>query len=59
MQLHQLTDARDNIDGLFTGSSIFPQIVRRYKVLGFDRAFGPGTDPQVDIDCLKEDLGLN
>jgi methylaspartate mutase sigma subunit len=35
------------------------EIVRRYKALGFDRAFGPGTDPQVDIDCLKEDLGLN
>lgn len=34
------------------------EIVRRYKELGFDRAFGPGTDPAVDIACLKKDLHM-
>ena len=34
------------------------EIERRYKAMGFDRAFGPGTDPQVTIACLKEDLGI-
>ena len=44
---------------LVVGKVPVEEIVRRYKALGFNRAFGPGTDPQVDIDCLKEDLGLN
>ena len=43
---------------LVVGKVPVEEIVRRYKAMGFDRAFGPGTDPQVTIDCLKEDLGI-
>ena len=43
---------------LVVGKVPVEEIVRRYKALGFDRAFGPGTDPQVTIDCLKEDFGI-
>lgn len=43
---------------LVVGKVPVEEIVRRYKALGFDRAFGPGTDPQVTIDCLKQDLGV-
>ncbi len=32
------------------------EIQERYKALGFDRAFGPGTDPSVTIAALKKDL---
>ena len=44
---------------LVVGKVPVEEIVRRYKALGFDRAFGPGTDPQVTIDCLKHDLGVS
>lgn len=38
------------------GKQDFKEVEERYKAMGFDRAFPPGTDPQVDIDCLHEDL---
>lgn len=38
------------------GKQDFNEVEDRYKKMGFDRAFPPGTDPQVDIDCLHEDL---
>ena len=41
---------------LVVGKVPVEEIERRYKAMGFDRAFGPGTDPQVTIDCLKKDL---
>lgn len=43
---------------LVVGKVPVEEIERRYKAMGFDRAFGPGTDPQVTIDCLKKDLGI-
>ena len=43
---------------LVVGKVPVEEISLRYKALGFDRAFGPGTDPQVTIDALKEDLGV-
>ena len=43
---------------LVVGKVPVEEIERRYKAMGFDRAFGPGTDPQVTIACLKEDLGI-
>lgn len=35
------------------------EIVARYRALGFDRAFGPGTDPSIDIACLRKDLHMD
>lgn len=49
---------------LYAGGNLvvgkFPaeEIERRYKELGFDRAFPPGTDPSVDIECLRKDLHI-
>lgn len=43
---------------LVVGKVPVEEIQRRYKALGFDRAFGPGTDPAVTIKYLKEDLGI-
>ena len=43
---------------LVVGKVPVEEIERRYKAMGFDRAFGPGTDPQVTIKFLKQDLGV-
>ena len=43
---------------LVVGKIPVEEIDRRYKAMGFDRAFGPGTDPQVTINCLKKDFGI-
>ena len=57
--------SRDEVDillyaggNLVVGKVPVEEIERRYKAMGFDRAFGPGTDPQVTIDCLKKDFGI-
>ena len=41
------------------GKHDFNEVEARYKEMGFDRAFPPGTDPEEDIRCLKEDLKLD
>ncbi len=41
------------------GKHEFSEVEKRFKAMGFDRAFPPGTDPQTTIDCLKEDFHLN
>ena len=41
------------------GKHEFSEVEQRFKAMGFDRAFPPGTDPQTTIDCLKEDFHLN
>ncbi|MBO5517380.1 MAG: methylaspartate mutase subunit S [Firmicutes bacterium] len=41
------------------GKHEFSEVEKRFKDMGFDRAFPPGTDPQTTIDCLKEDFHLN
>lgn len=38
------------------GKQDFAEVEKRYKEMGFDRAFPAGTDPEEDIKCLKEDL---
>jgi methylaspartate mutase sigma subunit len=40
------------------GKHEFSEVEKRFKAMGFDRAFPPGTDPQTTIDCLKEDFHL-
>ena len=36
------------------GKQKFEDVEQRFKDMGFDRAFPPGTDPQVTIDALHE-----
>ena len=43
---------------LVVGKVPVEEIERRYKAMGFDRAFGPGTDPQVTIGVPEKDLGI-
>lgn len=54
----QRNPAATQAASLVVGKVPVEEIERRYKAMGFDRAFGPGTDPQVTIDCLKKDLGI-
>ncbi len=42
---------------IVVGKQPFPEVEQRFRAMGFDRVFGPGTDPQVDIDALRRDLG--
>ena len=36
------------------GKQDFNEVEKRFKAMGFDRAFGPGTDPAVTIAALHE-----
>ena len=39
------------------GKQNFEDVEKRFKEMGFDKAYGPGTDPAVTIADLKEILG--
>ena len=41
------------------GKQKFEDVEKRFKAMGFDRAFPPGTDPQVTIDALREILHMD
>ncbi|MBQ2895309.1 MAG: methylaspartate mutase subunit S [Oscillospiraceae bacterium] len=43
---------------LVVGKQDPADIERRFKEMGFDRVFAPGTDPEVDILALREDLKI-
>ena len=38
------------------GKQPFDEVVKRFKAMGFNRAFPPGTPPETTIEALKEDL---
>ena len=38
------------------GKQPFDEVEKRFKAMGFDRIFPPGTAPEVDIAYLKQDL---
>ena len=38
------------------GKQPFDEVEKRFKEMGFDRPFPPGTPPEVDIEALKQDL---
>jgi methylaspartate mutase sigma subunit len=38
------------------GKQNFTDVEKRFKAMGFDRVFGPGTPPEVTIAALREDL---
>ena len=40
------------------GKQDFAEVEKRFKAMGFDRAFGAGTAPETTIAALKEDLGV-
>ena len=43
---------------IVVGKHPFPEIEKRFLAMGFDRVFAPGTDPEVDILALREDLKI-
>lgn len=43
---------------LVIGKQPFSVVEERFKAMGFDRIFPPGTLPEVDIEALIEDLHI-
>ena len=43
---------------IVVGKQPFEEVEKRFKAMGFDRVFGPGTAPEAGIQSLKEDLGV-
>jgi methylaspartate mutase sigma subunit len=43
---------------LVVGKTDFSEVSEKFKQMGFNRAYAPGTLPEVDIADLKEDLGV-
>ena len=43
---------------IVVGKHPFPEIEKRFLAMGFDRVFAPGTDPEVDIAALRQDLKI-
>jgi methylaspartate mutase sigma subunit len=41
---------------IVVGKQPFEEVEKRFKAMGFDRVFGPGTTPEAGIDALNEDL---
>lgn len=40
------------------GKQDFADVDKRFKAMGFDRAFPPGTTPETTIEELRKDLGI-
>jgi methylaspartate mutase sigma subunit len=43
---------------IVVGKQDFAEVERRFKDMGFDRVFGPGTTPEAGIEALKQDFHL-
>jgi len=43
---------------IVVGKQPFKDVEKRFKAMGFDRVFGPGTTPETAIQALREDFGL-
>ncbi|WP_297133208.1 methylaspartate mutase subunit S [Terrisporobacter sp.] len=43
---------------IVVGKQPFEEVEKRFKDMGFNRVFPPGTEPQTTIDFLKLDLGI-
>ena len=43
---------------IVVGKQDFVEVEKRFKAMGFDRVFGPGTSPEFAIKTLKEDLKI-
>jgi len=42
---------------IVVGKQPFEDVEKRFKDMGFDRVFGPGTPPEAAITALREDFG--
>ena len=43
---------------IVVGKQPFDEVEARFKKMGFNRVFGPGTAPEETIKALREDFGL-
>ena len=43
---------------IVVGKQPFDEVEKRFKAMGFDRVFGPGTAPETTIAALYEDFGI-
>lgn len=43
---------------IVVGKQNFEEVEKRFKDMGFDRVFPPGTTPETSIECLKKDLQI-
>jgi len=41
---------------IVVGKQPFEDVEKRFKAMGFDRVYGPGTTPETAIEALREDL---
>ncbi|MGN0711217.1 MAG: methylaspartate mutase subunit S [Anaerovoracaceae bacterium] len=41
---------------IVVGKQPFEEVEKRFKNMGFDRVFPPGTDPMVTVEFLRKDL---
>lgn len=41
---------------IVVGKQPFDEVEKRFKAMGFDRVFPPGTSPETSISFLKQDL---
>ena len=41
------------------GKQTFAEVEQRFKAMGFDRAFPPGTSPETTIEALRELLHMD
>ena len=41
---------------IVVGKQPFEEVEKRFKAMGFDRVFGPGTAPETTVAALYEDL---
>lgn len=52
-----LTDILLYVGGnIVVGKQPFEEVEQRFRAMGFNRVFGPGTPPETTIDALMEDL---
>ena len=57
---HGLSDILIYVGGnIVVGKQPFEDVEKRFKAMGFDRVFGPGTAPEAAIAALREDLGYD
>ena len=42
---------------IVVGKQDFAEVEQRFRAMGFDRVFPPGTTPELAIESLKQDLG--
>ncbi|HHT14929.1 MAG: methylaspartate mutase subunit S [Christensenellales bacterium] len=43
---------------IVVGKQDLTEVEKRFRAMGFDRVFGPGTPPETTIEYLKKDLGV-